>query len=184
MPPLPFVRHRDLATRMIQRDGRLTPLPQPAPESRWSFPAPLGDAEVVILPFTEGLAVSRHLRVGTMDSWLASAALRDIRNPDTPPPQPNDEQGRSAQQFVVDVVIAQNGTTRRATATGRDIYAVTAPIVVEATERLIRGRSTSQGGVVSLGEIFDARHFLAALDTLSVSYDVTGDPLLARAPSH
>ncbi|MFM0648070.1 saccharopine dehydrogenase NADP-binding domain-containing protein [Paraburkholderia bryophila] len=175
---------RNHATRMIQRDGRLTPLPQPAPESRWSFPAPLGNAEVVMLPFTEVLAVSRHLRVATMDSWLASAALRDIRNPDTPPPQPNDEQGRSAQQFIVDVVIAQNGATRRATASGRDIYAVTAPIVVEATERLVRGKSTSQGGVVSLGEIFDARDFLAALDTVSVAYDVTGDPLLARTPSH
>ncbi|MFM0594684.1 saccharopine dehydrogenase family protein [Paraburkholderia dilworthii] len=175
---------RNHATRMIQRDGRLAPLPQPAPESLWAFPAPLGNAEVVMLPFTEVLAVSRHLRVGTMDSWLASAALRDIRDPATPPPQPNDAQGRSAQQFIVDIVIAQNGATRRATATGRDIYAVTAPIVVEATERLVRGKSTSQGGVVSLGEIFDARDFLAALDTMSVSHDVTGDPLLARTPSH
>lgn len=171
---------RNHAIRMIQRDGRLVPLPQPAPESLWSFPAPLGHAEVVMLPFTEVLTVSRHLRVGTMDSWLASAALRDIRDPNTPPPQANDEQGRSAQQFVVDVVIAQNGATRRATATGRDIYAVTAPIVVEATERLVRGNSTTRGGVVSLGEIFDARDFLAALDTVSVSYDVTGGPRRAR----
>ncbi|MFM0729658.1 saccharopine dehydrogenase NADP-binding domain-containing protein [Paraburkholderia sediminicola] len=181
--PTPGTRltgERNRARRLIQAEGRLAPVPQPAPEGVWSFPAPLGTMEVVMLPFTEVLTVSRHLRIDTVESWLALSALRDIRDPNTPTPRPHDEQGRSAQQFIVDVVIEQNGTTRRITATGRDIYAVSAPIIVEATERLLSGKAGPRGGVLSLGEIFDARDFLAALDTVTVSYDAVSSPILTR----
>jgi short subunit dehydrogenase-like uncharacterized protein len=171
---------RNRATRLIQRNGRLTPLPQPAPEGVWSFPAPLGSLDVVMLPFTEVLTVARHLRVDTVESWLALLALRDVRDPNTPAPVAQDEQGRSAQQFAVDVAITQGGTTRRATATGRDIYAVSAPIIVEATVRLLSGKAASKGGVASLGEIFDARDFLAALDMVTVSYGAVSSPILRR----
>jgi short subunit dehydrogenase-like uncharacterized protein len=178
--PTPGTRltgERNRARRLIQEEGKLAPVPQPAPERAWSFPSPFGNMDVVMLPFTEVLTVSRHLRVDTIESWLALSALRDIRDPNTPAPQPHDEQGRSAQQFIVDVVIAQSGTTRRVTATGRDIYAVSAPIVVEATERLLSGKVAPQGGVASLGEIFNARDFLAALDMVTVSYDVVSSQI-------
>ncbi|NPT45012.1 NAD(P)H-binding protein [Paraburkholderia sp. 1N] len=175
---------RNRAIRLIQEEGRLVPVPQPAPEGVWSFQLPFGNMDVVMLPFTEVLTVSRHLRIDTVESWFALSALRDIRDPNTPAPQPHDEQGRSAQQFVVDVVIEQSGTTRRVTATGRDIYAVSAPIVVEATERLLSGKVAPGGGVVSLGEIFDARDFLAALDTVTVSYSAVSSPMLTRRGEH
>ena len=51
---------------------------------------------------------------------------------------------------------------RRVTARGQDIYAITAPIVVEALERILDGRVTADGAVAA-GEAFDARDFLAAL---------------------
>jgi len=41
----------------------------------------------------------------------------------------------------------------------RNIYAVTAPIVAEAAERVIDGRFKATG-VVAAGEIFDAQDFL------------------------
>ncbi|MFM0040758.1 hypothetical protein [Paraburkholderia sediminicola] len=81
-------------------------------------------------------------------------------------------------------MIEQGGTTRRITATGRDIYAVSAPIIVEATERLLSGKVAPRGGVLSLGEIFDARDFLAALDTVTVSYDAVSSPILTRRGEH
>ena len=182
--PTPGTRltgERNRARRLIQQQGKLAPVPQPAPEGVWSFPSPLGTMDVVMLPFTEVLTVSRHLRIDTLESWLALSALRDIRDPNTPAPRPNDEQGRSAQQFVVDVVIEQRGETRRATATGRDIYAVSAPIIVEATERLLSGKAARGGGVSSLGEIFDARDFLAALDMVAVSYGTVSGPIRKRS---
>jgi len=182
--PTPGTRltgERNRARRLIQQQGKLAPVPQPAPEGVWSFPSPLGTMDVVMLPFTEVLTVSRHLRIDTLESWLALSALRDIRDPNTPAPRPNDEQGRSAQQFVVDVVIEQRGETRRATATGREIYAVSAPIIVEATERLLSGKAARGGGVSSLGEIFDARDFLAALDMVAVSYGTVSGPIRKRS---
>ena len=171
---------RNRATRLILAQGRLAPVPQPVPAGDWSFPSPFGNTDVVMLPFTEVLTVSRHLRIDTLESWLALSALRDIRDPNTPAPRPHDEQGRSAQQFVVDVVIEQRGETRRATATGRDIYAVSAPIIVEATERLLSEKGAPGGGVSSLGEIFDAKDFLAALDTVTVSYGAVANPIFNR----
>jgi hypothetical protein len=47
-------------------------------------------------------------------------------------------------------------------ARGRDIYATTAPIVVEATNRILSGL-TRATGVVAAGEAFDARDFLDSL---------------------
>lgn len=44
----------------------------------------------------------------------------------------------------------------------RNIYAVTAPIVAEAAERVIDGRFKATG-VVAAGEIFDAQDFLRSL---------------------
>ena len=44
----------------------------------------------------------------------------------------------------------------------RNIYAITAPIVVEAAERILEGRFNATG-VVAAGEIFDAQDFLRSL---------------------
>jgi short subunit dehydrogenase-like uncharacterized protein len=172
---------RNRATRKIQRGGRLVPLPQPAQEEAWSFPSPIGDQRVVMLPFTETLTVSRHLSVDTVESWFVLSALRELRDPDTPPPKPSDERGRSSQQFVMDVVVAQDGGVRRVTATGRDIYAVSAPIVAEATARLLDGKTSSKGGVASLGQAFDAADFLAALDTVEVTFGTASGVTLSKS---
>jgi hypothetical protein len=53
-------------------------------------------------------------------------------SPDTPTPAPADERGRrrSARTFLVDVIVRSGGSERRAVASGRDIYAVTAPLAV------------------------------------------------------
>lgn len=73
-----------------------------------------------------------------------------------------DDRGRSSQTFLVDVVVRSGDDERRAVARGQDIYAVTAPLVVEAVDRVLTGRSKAVG-VVSAGEIFDAPDFLRAL---------------------
>lgn len=80
-----------------------------------------------------------------------------------PIPTAADESGRSDQAFLVDVVVRSGEAERRATAGGRDIYAVTAPLVAEALERVLAGR-TKSAGVASAGEIFDASDFLCSLE--------------------
>jgi hypothetical protein len=89
-------------------------------------------------------------------------AARDLHSPDTPAPAAADDRGRSDQTFLVDVRVRSGGEERRASARGRDIYAVSAPLVVEAVRRILSGR-TRATGVTTPGELFDAGDFLAAL---------------------
>ena len=88
-----------------------------------------------------------------------------------------DEHGRSAQTFLVDIVVRSGDAERRAVARGhgaghgQDSYAVTAPLVVEALGRVLTGR-TRAVGVVSAGEIFEAPDFLRALSSPHMSLDL------------
>lgn len=153
---------RNTATRMVIRDGRLTPLPSPAPTAVWSYPAPIGPQEVVQQPFSEVITIARHLDVGRLTSYLNTAPLDDLHDAGTPPPTGVDEAGRSAQRFAVDVVVRRDGSARRAGLTGRDIYAVTAPILVEGVVRLLDGRHRGPGALAP-GQAFDAADVLESL---------------------
>ena len=152
---------RNTSIRQIIRNGVLVPLPDPAPTGMWSYPPPLGEQPVVQLPFSEVVTIDRHLRVGDLTSYLNSSSLADLRDESTPPPSATDGSGRSAQRFVVDVEVRRGDDTRRLTASGRDIYAVTAPIVVEGVVRLLGDQHA--GGAFAPGEAFDAADVLATL---------------------
>jgi short subunit dehydrogenase-like uncharacterized protein len=154
---------RNTATRLVIRDGVLAALASPAPTGNWSYPEPLGDQPVVQLPFSEVITIARHLEIGELRSYLNTGPLDDLHDAETPPPTAVDERGRSAQQFVVDVVVRRGSDTRRISASGRDIYAVTAPIVVEGAARLLDGRYRGPGAVAP-GDAFDADDVLAALE--------------------
>jgi hypothetical protein len=142
----------------------------PPPGRIWNFPAPFGPQDVVGLSLAETLLISRHLRTPEIRVYINVTPLTDIRNPDTPAPSAVDESGRSSQVFVMDVIARRGSETRRTLARGRDIYAITAPIVVEATERVLKG-SARTTGVVTAGEIFDARDFLKSLSPLHLSFE-------------
>jgi uncharacterized protein YbjT (DUF2867 family) len=164
---------RNTVPRLIVRDGILQPIANPQPTRSWAFPAPFGEQEVAMVPFSETITLSQHLKAATIESWINLPALRDVRDSTTPPPQPVDERRRSAQRFVMDVLVRTGERRRRATAFGRDIYASSAPIIVEALQRVLADNSAGISGVRSLGEIFDARAFLEALarrDDLRVEY--------------
>jgi short subunit dehydrogenase-like uncharacterized protein len=154
---------RNTAVRQIIRGGVLAPLTDPAPTGTWSYPEPLGDQTVVQMPFSEVITIDRHLDVGELRSYLNTTPLEDLRDSATPPPTATDETGRSTQQFVVDVVVRRGSDTRRISTSGRDIYAVTAPIVVEGAVRLLDGRHHGPGALAP-GEAFDARDVLATLE--------------------
>ena len=165
---------RNTSVRQVIHGGELVPLPSPAPTRTWSYPEPLGDQPVVELTFSEVITIHRHLGVGELRSYLNTTALEDIRDATTPTPSPADETGRSAQQFVVDVVVRRGSETRRISCSGRDIYAVSAPIVVEGAARLLDGRHNGPGAMAP-GEAFDASDVLAALardtDGLAIERD-------------
>ena len=80
-----------------------------------------------------------------------------------------DGSGRSAQTFLVEVVARRGDEERRIAVRGQDIYAVTAPLVVEAA---LRVRAAPAPGVHTAGALFDPDDFLAAL--AHVLHRVTG----------
>ncbi|WP_199721537.1 saccharopine dehydrogenase family protein [Cellulomonas rhizosphaerae] len=165
---------RNTATRMVIRDGALTPLADPAPTGSWNYPAPLGAQAVVELPFSEVITINSHLLVENLRSYLNTAPLDDLHDHTTPPPPVTDEHGRSAQRFAVDVAVRRGPHTRRITAVGRDIYAITAPIVVEGAVRLLDGRHHGSGAQAP-GAVFDAADVLAALETRVGDFEVCRD---------
>jgi hypothetical protein len=63
---------------------------------------------------------------------------------------------------MVEVVARFEGAEHRVVASGRDIYAITAPLVVEATERIV-GERVRNVGVLTAGAAFDASDFLNSL---------------------
>ena len=162
---------RNTARRLVFADGGLEPLPEPPPRGTWEFPPPFGTEEVVALPLTEIVLIARHLQSNTIQSYMNLRPISELRDPDTPPPTAADQSGRSDQIFVVDAIVQRGSQRRRATASGRDIYAVTAPIVVEATERILDGRATKRGALAA-GELFDAQEFLQALDPQHLSLEI------------
>jgi len=158
------VSHERRAGRRVRfTNGMLEYHDEQAAEEDWVFPEPLG-RRAVIAGFTmaDVVTVPSHLAVPEVRTYMSVEGARDLAGADTPAPEPVDAQGRSDQTFVVDVVVRAGGVERRATARGQDIYAVTAPLVVEAVRRILAGQ-TRTTGVASAGAMFDAVDFLGAL---------------------
>ncbi|MBD9394440.1 trans-acting enoyl reductase family protein [Acidovorax sp. ACV01] len=153
---------RNTVPRQVVINGRLVPLVPAAQVPDWAFSAPLGAQAMVEIPFSEVITLAHHLPVGQIRSLLNRSALQDIRDTDTPPPTAADAQGRSAQRFELVVQLQQNGRTRTAGVRGQDIYAVTAPIVVEVAQRL-RAPAYAHSGALALAQAVDPVDMLRAL---------------------
>jgi short subunit dehydrogenase-like uncharacterized protein len=151
---------RNTARRFIVSEGRLTPLPVES-QRRWCFPLPFGDLAVTAVPLSEIVTISRHIAAKRIESFMNEAPLQDLSRTNTPPPTSTEPNGKSSQTFVMDVVASGDGTSRRIAAFGNDIYAVSAPLVVEACMRVLQ--RPVKGGTFAPAELFDAEDFLAAL---------------------
>jgi hypothetical protein len=118
--------------------------------------------------------MAHHLKAGAIRSLLNRSALDDIRDATTPPPAAVDDSGRSAQRFELTVRLVQDGATKTAGARGQDIYAVTAPIVIETATRVL-AHSYRRSGALALAEAVDPVELLRTLD--GPALDVFGDAL-------
>lgn len=153
---------KNIARRLAVSGGQLEPVHQPPAERVSILPAPFGRQTFVELPFSEVPLIARHVRTKELHTFLSTIALQDVRDPSTPPPQAVDETGRSAQRFAVEVIVAQGEMRRRIVAQGQDIYAVSAPIICEAVQRILSG-DTRDVGAKPPAAIFNAASFLQAL---------------------
>ncbi|MEU9374189.1 saccharopine dehydrogenase NADP-binding domain-containing protein [Streptomyces sp. NPDC048255] len=156
-------RERRDGRRVRYTAGRLEYRDDAPPTVNWPFPDPLGHRAVIgDFTMTDVVTVPSHLAIPEVRTYMTVEAARDLAAPDTPTPAAVDGLGRSAQTFLVDVLVRSGGEERRAVASGQDIYAVSAPLAVEAVHQVLTGR-TRTVGVASAGAAFDAPGFLRAL---------------------
>jgi len=151
---------RNTFPRQIVRNGRLVPVPFVSPTESWAFPAPIGEQPVTYIALSEIILISRHLDVSSVTSFMNLKPLGDLDGAASP--RAADASGRSSQRFVVDVRATTDGVESRATASGRDIYAVTAPLIVSACLTLL-AQDAPLAGVRAPGELFKPGAFLRAL---------------------
>src|SRR6202041_391841 len=116
--------------------GELAEVCSPPPQRSWKFAEPVGDQEVIELPFAEILLISRHLKTFELHTYLSQVAVADVLNRQRPLPERLMRWGRSEQNFALQVVVTRGGERRRAIARGRDSSAVSWPLVCEALQRL------------------------------------------------
>jgi len=161
---------RNPGRRFIFSNNRLERA-DPPPARKWDFPPPFGEQDVVGLSLAETITISRHLQTPEIRVYINLAPITDIRDPDTPAPTAADESGRSSQIFVMEAIARRGSAERRAAVRGRDIYAITAPIVVEAAHRVVNGLA-KRTGVVGAGEAFAAQDFLMSLSPSHLSFEM------------
>ena len=143
-----------------------------APVAEWDFPAPIGRQSVAAEFVTaDSVTMSHHLTTQAINEYMTLAPLKDLGDRDRSPPPAVDARGRSAQTFLIEAVVELGKLQRRAVARGQDIYAVTAPLVVEALCRLFAPSQPWRGGVTA-GTLGDAREFLDALTPRHLTFEV------------
>jgi short subunit dehydrogenase-like uncharacterized protein len=149
--------------RLVFRNHRLELRNDEAADSEWDFPAPIG-RQAVTTEFTtaDAVTISRHLKTLMISEYMTLAPLKDLSGPNLSLQQAVDDKGRSAQTFLVEAVVRSGTRERRAVARGQDIYAITAPLVVQALQRLL-AQPQRWRGIVTTGELGDARSYLNAL---------------------
>ncbi|WP_433132636.1 saccharopine dehydrogenase family protein [Micromonospora sp. CA-240977] len=151
--------------RVRYTGGRLEYHDDTLPTLEWPFPAPLGPQSVIgEFTMADVVTIPSHLAIPEVRTYMTAKAVADLSAPDASAPTAVDERGRSAQTFVVDVLVRSGGAERRVVAAGQDIYAISAPLAVEAVDRILTGR-TRTTGVASAGAVFDTPDFLRALSS-------------------
>ena len=169
-------RQRRSGRRIVYADGQLQLRDDAAPIVEWVVPAPFGkQAAIAEFTMADTVTISRRFQIPEIQSYMTQTAVRDLSDSKTAPPAAVDDRQKSAQTFAVEVIVRSGDQTRRAVARGRDIYAISAPLVVEAAERIL-ANPAPPAGAFSAGEIFAAHDFLAALspDHLTLELPVQG----------
>ena len=161
---------RNAGRQLVFSGGKLQPPLATPVRKTWDFGH--GEREMLASSTADIVTIASHLAVQEVPVWISENSIRDLRDPQTPPPAPVDASGRSAQRFTMQVIARRGLQQRQAAASGQDIYAVTGPLVAHAATRVLAGGQRPAGSF-SVGALFEAREFLQALapDPLSLRLD-------------
>ncbi len=162
-----------IGTPQVHRGGSLVPVPSTPARGAWHFGPMLGEQALVEVPFSEMVLIPRHLNTPNVHTYLNKVAVGEVLDAATPEPKAADESGRSEQRFIVQVEVRRGNDSRRATLEGQDIYAISAPLIAEAVERLLAGKYNAAGAFAP-SEVFDAKEFLTNFDSGASKFTLSG----------
>jgi hypothetical protein len=126
-------------------------------------------------PLPEALTASTHLDPPTVRLATTASTMRDVFGPDARSPAQVTDQDRAESRFMVVAVVTDGETEQRTEAAGRDMYGVTAPMIVAATEALLTARKS---GVLTISQVVEPADLLLGLQEthwLTVEHDATQD---------
>lgn len=148
--------------RWVRRDGEVQFMTGEPRYGSFAYPEPLGVQPVMEdYPLPETVTVSRHLGARTVRLVMTASTLREVFGPDAPSPGRVSDQERADSRFTVVAVVSDRELERRTVATGRDIYGITAPMVVGAARALL---STRQSGVLAVSQVAPPTDLIGRLE--------------------
>jgi Saccharopine dehydrogenase NADP binding domain len=164
--------------RWVWRDGRLELVTGEPRYGSFAYPGPLGEQPVMEdYPLPEAVTVPRHVRVPKVRLVMTASTLREIFSPDAPAPEQVAEHERADSRFTVLATVSDGEVERRTTVRGRDIYGVTAPMIVAAARAL---SAEPRAGVLAVSQVVSPTDVLAQLEHthgLTVEREVAADPV-------
>ena len=139
--------------------GRLVP-----ENTSWTavrdFPSPFGTQELIILSLAETILIHHHVGAPEVRACINRSAVDDLTDSGGTRRHTGSTAVPAEQAFILEAAVTRNGITRGVRARGNDIYAISAPIVVAGTVRLLAGLPS---GVHAVGAVVDPVELLREL---------------------
>jgi short subunit dehydrogenase-like uncharacterized protein len=176
------------------RDGVLRPAPQKVARGKFDFGPPLGTIAMTRYPAGEHVTVPRHIRTRTVetalsaDSFVPAAAaplLPLIVRPGallmrTPVrhltakliarlPEGASPEVRDKSEFTIACEVTAGSEVRRGRIVGRDVYGLTAALIVKGAMIAASGGVTATGGLAP-SEAFDPASFLEGFERFGLEW--------------
>lgn len=179
------------------REGQFQPAPQSVSRGTFDFGAPLGELRMTRYPAGEHVTVPCHVstrRVETMlsaDSFAPGAAahllpavfrgaglamrtpLRNLTARLIPKlPEGATEQARAESSFVIGCEAVAGDSVSRGEITGRDVYGLTAALIVKGAMIAASG-GISASGALAPSQAFEPQEFLRGFERFSLEWRLT-----------
>ena len=182
------------------RDGSLRPASQAASRGKFDFGPPLGSSRMVHYPAGEHITVPRHVPARNVETMLGIDALVPgplaplwplVAHPTrlamhTPVkklagrligrlPEGASSEARAAASFTVVCEAVRADRIRRGSITGRDVYGLTAALIVKGA-RIAAGGGIDATGALAPSQAFDPEAFLEGFDSFSLEWKLEPAP--------
>lgn len=161
--------------RLVYESGRLAERSPDRLVTRFDFPSPHGEQEVIAYPGGEVLTIPAHAPVEEVRVLMTTRTF----GADTFASDDVDAEHRGRSSFVIVVEAEGRLGCARVSIAGRDIYRVGAVTAVEAAMRLARSPAEAPRGPLAPAQVLDARKLterLAELDLVDEALESGARP--------